>query len=109
MNTRIRSNFVHALFATAAIASLGAQAADSGYFEEQRAISDGYFPQYNAAPRHAKPESALTAAQNEWLIRERIADSNGSKPQQFVPPAATLASSEKPHSLGAWIGRAEQR
>jgi len=109
MSTRARSSFVHALFATAALAGLGAHAADPGFFEEQRMISDGYYPQYNVVPRQSKPESARTAAQNDWLVRERIADSDGSKPQPFVPPAAANGGDAKPRTLAAWIERVEHR
>ncbi|HWH41310.1 MAG TPA: hypothetical protein VNU21_15805 [Usitatibacter sp.] len=87
MNIRTCNKLIGAALAVAT-AGLTAQAADqSRYFEEQRMISDGYFPQYNVAPRHHKQESAWTAAQNAQFVKERIADSNGSKPQKYVGPA----------------------
>ena len=69
-----------------------AQAAGSSdYFEQQRMISDGYYPQYNVVPRATKPESAHTAAENAWFVKERIADSNGSRPVPFVAPTAVAS------------------
>jgi hypothetical protein len=107
MKASPRANLVHTLFAVAAFAALSVQAAPD-YFEQQRQITDGYYPQYNVAPRVTRPESARTAAENDWFVRERIADSNGSKPQQFVPPASTSVA-VNPHSLAGWIERAGKR
>lgn len=86
MNTHSRYILIGAALAMAT-AGLTAQAADqSGYFEQQRMITDGYFPQYTAVPRHHKPESQWTVAQNAHFEKERVADSNGSKPQKYVGP-----------------------
>jgi hypothetical protein len=73
---------------TAAAAAITAQA-DPDYYEQQRQITDGYYPQYNVVPRAQKPASPRTAAEDAWFDKERVSDSNGSKPVQFVPPAPT--------------------
>ena len=92
MKTRTRTALMAVAFAATA-AALVSQAADQGnWFEQQRMISDGYYPQYTVAPRVTKPESPRTAAENAWLEKERIADSYGSKPVPFTPPPATVAS-----------------
>lgn len=80
------------ILATAlAVATLNAMAASQGdYFEQQREITDGAPPVTVVHPRadnpRIKPESARTAAEDEWLIQERISDSHGYRPVQFVAP-----------------------
>ena len=82
--TRIRINLFHVLFASAAIAAAGSPstyAAD--YFEQQRQLTDGAVP-VRIVPRITKPETAIVAAENDWITRSRVYTST---PQKMAPVA----------------------
>lgn len=99
MNTRTRTILMAAAFAAAASA-LGSQAADNDASSQAKsqdtqsqATPSTYGPEAREALRDtADGESAHTAAENAWLIQERIQDSNGSKPLVFVQPASNSSA-----------------
>jgi hypothetical protein len=90
MNTRMRMILMAGALAAAA-SSLGSQAADqSAFFEQQRQITDGYYPQYTVVPTPArsKPATARTLQEDQWYGRERAQGSGNVAPVQFPVPAA---------------------
>jgi hypothetical protein len=94
MNTRAKTILMAAAFAAAASA-LGSQAADKDAASQpQKQVTPAsYGPEATVALYDTTDgESAHTAAENAWLIQERIQDSNGSKPLPFVAPAATTTA-----------------
>jgi hypothetical protein len=108
MNIRTRTILMAgALIAAAATA--GAQAADQdAFFQRQREITDGYYPQYNVKPtaRMSKPATLHQAQEDEWLNRERAMGSGVVAPVPFpVPgtaPAATASASSTQTAQNQW-------
>ena len=88
----MKKAFFAAATAIAAVATFNAVAADQGdYLTQQLEETDGYYPQSAIVAKPAgkaavNTESSRAAAENEWLIQERSADSNGSRPVPFVAP-----------------------
>jgi hypothetical protein len=93
MNARTRTLLGAA--AWLAIASTtGARAADqSAFFDQQRQISDGYFPTYTvkATPQHEKAETRHQALEDQWLGRERAMGSGVVAAVPFPVPVVAAA------------------
>ena len=98
MNTRNRILIAGALIASAS--ALGAQAANQdAFFDQQRQISDGYYPQYTVHPtaRSAKPATLHQSEEDDWLTRERAMGSGIAAPVPVPVPSTkpiTGANSE---------------
>jgi hypothetical protein len=89
----IRTQTLIAAFALAASGGTALAADQQAFFNQQRQITDGYYPQYNVVPRNVGPTSEASRAEQAWLDAERVADSNGSRP---VPFAAVTVSPVHP-------------
>ena len=105
MNGRTRTILTAVAFAATA-AALVARAADTvEWFEQQRMISDGYYPQPPVAPRATKPQTPRAGAENAWLEKERTSDSNVSKPVPFTSPSASAAGGGEHSDSGSMLAR----
>ena len=68
MNTRNRNFLMAAMLVAASVTALGARADDqSAFFEQQREISDGYYPQYTAKDTSGTKTPGADAAQAMWF------------------------------------------
>src|ERR1700682_3453237 len=79
----------------AATSALSSQAADqSAFFDQQRQITDGFYPQYTVQPTPAlqKPQTARQVAESRWLDLERAQGSTSVAPVPFPPPSAVAAT-----------------
>jgi hypothetical protein len=71
MNTRNRNFLMAAILMAASATTLGAQAADqSAFFDQQRQISDGYYPQHTAKDTSNVKTPEADAAQAMWFTHE---------------------------------------
>ncbi|HEX4782212.1 MAG TPA: hypothetical protein VH301_15730 [Usitatibacter sp.] len=107
MNTRTRTLLAAAAWLAVASAT-GARAADqSAFFDQQRQISDGYYPTYtvSATPQREKPETRHQALEDRWLVRERAMGSGVVAPVPFpVPAVASAKSTPATLAQGAAVG-----
>ena len=89
----IRTSTIIAALAIAASGGSALAADQKAFFEQQREITDGYYPQYNVVPTPArqKPDTVVQRAETDWLNQERINDSNGSRPVLYPTPADAAA------------------
>jgi hypothetical protein len=96
MNTRMKAVLATVMLACAASA-LSASAADQNtFFEQQRQITDGYYPQYNVKPTPArsKPATPHQVAESNWFAAERAWV--GTASPQFPVAPAPVASKSRP-------------
>jgi hypothetical protein len=92
-NMSTRTQTLIAAFALLASGGTALAADQQAFFNQQRQITDGYYPQYNVVPRNVAPTSESSRAMQAWLDAERVADSNGSRP---VPFASVTVSPVRP-------------
>jgi hypothetical protein len=95
MSTRIRTIVIALALAVPALSS---QAADqSAYFDQQRQITDGYYPVEDAQPAPDRAETPHQAAEEKWLASQIAVGSTSFAPIPFpVPSAAPQATKLKP-------------
>ena len=99
MNTRTRT-LLAAAASLAILSATGAHAADqSAFFDQQRMISDGYYPTYTVkpTPQREKVATLHQEQENQWFGRERAQGSGVVAPVPFPVPAVVAA---KPAAAG---------
>jgi hypothetical protein len=111
MNLRTRTIVTAVALAAFGSAQYSRAGLQEDFLEQQRLISDGYYPQaaVQARPSATKPATAHQLAENRWLELERARGSGNVSPVPFPPSDTPLAPKSSRESSRREIGAASVR